>query len=164
MGRLILLLLFMTMASPFADALPMVYVVRHAEKQADAKDPKDPPLSLAGEARAKLLAQMLAASGVKAIYTTQYARTIQLSSPLARALNITPVIHPAGDTAGLIKKITSHGADEAVLVVGHSNTVPEILNGLGYSGEVKIAEEEFDNLFVLVSKSEGSVSLERLKY
>ena len=74
-------------ASHTVDAQQMVYVVRHGEKLDDSKDP---PLSPAGEARAARLAQMLAASGVKAIYTTQYRRTAQLAEPLARKLNVVP--------------------------------------------------------------------------
>ena len=144
-----------------ADAQQVVYVVRHGEKLDESKDP---PLSPAGEARAARLAQMLAVAGVKAIYTTPYQRTIQLAAPLARALNITPVVYPAADMPGLLRKITAHAADEAVLVVGHSNTVPEILKGLGHAGTVKIEETEFDNLFVLVPKAQGAPALVHLKY
>lgn len=147
--------------SAAVDAQQMVYVVRHGEKLDDGKDP---PLSMAGEARAARLARMLAASGVKAIYTTQYQRTILHAAPLARALKVVTVVNPAADTPGLLRKITSHGADDAVLVVGHSNTVPMILKGLGYAGDVKVEEEDFDNLFVLVPRAQGAPALVRLKY
>lgn len=139
----------------------IVYVVRHGEKLDNSKDP---PLAPAGEARAVRLAQLLSASGVKAIYTTEYRRTMQLSAPTATALNVKAVVMPANDTPGLLKKIASHAPNEAVLVVGHSNTVPEILNGLGHFGEVKIAETEFDNLFVLVPRPQGPPVVAQLKY
>ena len=71
-----------TLAAPTATAQQMVYVVRHGEKLDDSKDPV---LSPAGEARAVRLANMLASSGVKAIYTTQYRRTVLLAAPTARA-------------------------------------------------------------------------------
>ncbi len=148
-------------ASYSASGQQMVYVVRHGEKLDDSKDP---PLSPAGEARAMKLAQMLATSGVKAIYTTQYRRTMQLADPLAHKLNIAPIVVPGSDMPGLIKKIKSHGLDEVVLVVGHSNTVPEILKALGHVGDIKIEETEFDNLFVLVPKAQGVPALVRLKY
>ncbi len=144
-----------------AYAQPVVYVVRHGEKLDDSKDP---PLSAAGEERASRLARMLAASGVRAIYTTQYRRTIQLAAPVARALKISPVVHPAADTPGLLKKITAHGADDVVLVVGHGNTVPEILKGLGHGDAVKVEETEFDNLFVLVPGARAAPAVARLKY
>ena len=164
MKRLLLMsvLLFLACAGlQNAGAQQMVYVVRHGEKLDDSKDPV---LSPTGEARAARLAGLLAASGVKTIYTTQYRRTILLAAPLARKLDITPNIMPAADTAALVKKIKSHGPDDIVLVVGHSNTVPEILKALGHAGEIKIEETDFDNLFVLVPRTAGAPALVRLKY
>ena len=159
--RVFVALMLCAIASGNVGAQQMIYVVRHGEKLDDSKDP---PLSLTGEVRAAKLAQMLAASGVKTIYTTQYRRTSQLAAPLASALSLTAIVHPAGDTPGLLKKITAHGANDNVLVVGHSNTVPAILNGLGHVGEVKIEETDFDNLFVVVPKQQGAPVLVRLKY
>jgi len=156
-----LVLVLLAHALSPAAAAQQVYVVRHGEKLDDSKDPV---LSPAGEARAGRLAQMLAASGVKTIYVTQYRRTALLAAPLARTLDITPDIMPAGDTAALVKKIKSHGPDDIVLVVGHSNTVPEVLKGLGYAGDIRIEETDFDNLFVLVPKPAGAPALVRLKY
>lgn len=114
--------------------------------------------------RAARLGRILAASGVKAIYTTQYQRTILHAAPVARALNVTPVVHPAGDTPGLLRKIAAQDADDVVLVVGHGNTVPEILKGLGHSDAVKIEETDFDNLFVLVPRARAAPVVGRLKY
>ena len=64
----------------------------------------------------------------------------------------------------MAKKIKSHGADEIVLVVGHSNTVPEIVKDLGYTGEIKVEETDFDNLFVLVPRAQGVPAMVRIKY
>jgi broad specificity phosphatase PhoE len=144
-----------------ADAQQIVYVVRHGEKLDDSKDP---PLSAAGDARAARLARMLETSGVTSIFTTQYQRTVQFAAPVARALKITPVVHPAGDTPGLLRRIWAHGADDIVLVVGHGNTVPEILKGLGVGGAVKIAETDFDDMFVLVPRAPAAPAVARLKY
>jgi len=49
-------------------------------------------------------------------------------------------------------------------VVGHSNSVPALLKGLGYSAEIKIPETEFDNLFVLIPANDGPPKLLRLRY
>jgi hypothetical protein len=51
-----------------------------------------------------------------------------------------------------------------VLIVGHSNTVPSILGRLGVKESITIADGEFDNLFIVVPKPDGSASLLRLKY
>lgn len=151
--------LFGAAALPAA-AQPLVYLVRHGERQELANDPG---LSPAGEARAQRLAAMLADSGLRAIYTTPYRRTMEHAAPTARRLGLTPVVLPARDTEALLARLRSHGSDEAVLVVGHSNTLPAVLHGLGYRAEVTIAEDEFDRLFVLVPGGVAPV-LARLRY
>ena len=142
-------------------AQPVVFVVRHGEK---LDNTPDTALSAEGEARAQRLAKMLAASGVRAIYTTQYQRTILLAAPTAKLLGISSKAVPAKETETLLTKIRAHGKDEAVLVVGHSNTVPAILKALGYAPELVIAEEEFDNFFVLIPQPAGPPVVARLKY
>jgi broad specificity phosphatase PhoE len=146
-----------------AAAEPLIYLVRHGER---LDLPNDPGLSPAGEARAQRLAAMLADSGLRAIYTTPYKRTMAHAAPTARRLGLTPVVLPARDTEALLARLRTHGSDEAVLVVGHSNTVPALLRGLGYEAEVTIAEDEFDWLFVLMPREpRGAVpALARLRY
>lgn len=141
-------------------AQPTVIVVRHGEK---ADDSKDPALSIAGEARAQRLADMLASSGVKAIYTTQFRRTQLLAQPLANRTGIVPTVVPAADGAALIRQILAHRAGDTVLVVGHSNTVPAIVKALGVKQEVRVAEDEFDGLFIVVPRGEQT-SVLKMKY
>ncbi len=62
---------------------------------------------------------------------------------------------PAKETETLLARIQGHGKGEAVLIVGHSNTVPAILKGLGYTAELVIAEEEFDNFFIVIPQPVG---------
>jgi broad specificity phosphatase PhoE len=138
-----------------------VIVVRHGEKLDSSADPV---LSPEGEVRAARLANMLAESRVRAIYTTQFKRTILLAAPTAKRLGITPVTMAARETAALIAKIRTHAKDEVVLVVGHSNTVPEILKGLGYTTPVTVTEEDYDNLFIVAMQPGGAPTVVRLKY
>ena len=173
-GAVLQLLMIIAACLPQASAAQQtVIIVRHGEKVEklesgdigkDAKDVKDPPLSVVGMARAEKLAQMLSATKINAIYVTQYRRTAMHATPLATRQGITPVVVPAADTAGLIKRLASHGADETVLVVGHSNTVPLVLKGLGAVEEVKLTEDEYDNLFMLVPKPGAAPTVTRLKY
>ena len=139
----------------------VVFVVRHAER---LDNTADPGLSAAGEARAQKLAAMLSASALRAIYTTQYQRTLLTGAAVGKQFGLAPTVVPAKEMDALIAKIRSHGKDEAILVVGHSNTVPAILKGLGYPVEVKIAEEEHDNLFTVVTQATGPPVVTRLKY
>jgi transcriptional regulator len=55
-------------------------------------------------------------------------------------------------------------AGEAALVVGHSNTVPEVIKMLGADQSVTIDEKEFDNLFVVTVYARGKAKVARLKY
>ena len=146
----------------FVIALPScaqvtVILTRHAEK--GASPPKDPPLSEAGEKRANLLASMLADSGVEAIYVTEFQRTQMTAAPLAARVHVQPTV--LSDTQQLIKAIRARQSG-VVVVVGHSNTLPEIIAGLG-GPKVNIADPEYDNLFVLTVGPSQS-SLLRLHY
>ena len=137
----------------------MVILSRHAEKA--SSPPKDPGLSNAGEQRANLLASMLADAGVDEIFVTEYARTQQTAAPLAARDHLKPVVVPANDTGALIKTIRELKSG-VVLVVGHSNTVPAVIAGLG-GPTVEIPETQYDNLFVLTVGASHS-SLLRLHY
>jgi broad specificity phosphatase PhoE len=143
-----------------AFAQKLVFVVRHAER-ADAGMPAqtDPPLSLAGEARALKLAAMLADAGVKDIFATELKRTQDTAKPIAIETGVVVEEVASKDTALLIAKIKSHPND-VVLVVGHSNTLPTILKALA-GVDVTIAENEYDNLFVVVP---ATGTMTRIRY
>lgn len=146
-------------------AQKLVFVVRHAERADDGSASTmmqaDPPLSGKGEARAAKLADMLEAAGISAIYATEYRRTRDTAGPLARRLNLPIRQASSKDTAGLVERIRRENAKDVVLVVGHSNTVPVIIKGLG-GPDVAIPDDEYDNLFVLVP-STGALSRIRFK-
>jgi broad specificity phosphatase PhoE len=142
----------------------LVFVVRHAER-ADGAAPQmqgqaDPPLSDAGEARAAKLARMLADAGVKAIYVTEFRRTQDTARPLAARLGLAAQRVSSRDSGALIAELRSEHANDIVLVVGHSNTVPVIIKALG-GPEVTIAEEEYDNLFIVVP---GTGAMTRIRF
>jgi broad specificity phosphatase PhoE len=134
-----------------------VILSRHAEKA--ATPPKDPPLTEAGKKRADLLAWMLADSGVDVIYVTEFQRTQQTAAPLAERVHVKPTV--VSDTQQLIAAIRARKSG-VVVVVGHSNTLPEIIAGLG-GPKPKIADPEYNNLFVL-TVGESQSSLLRLHY
>jgi broad specificity phosphatase PhoE len=128
-----------------AVAGPTIFVVRHAEK-ADSVS-KDPDLSDAGRARAEAIARVLRDAKITAIFVTEFKRTQETAEPLARALGISPTVVSASSPADLIaqlKKASGH-----VLVVGHGNTIPDLIKGLGLTDPVAIAENDYDNLFIV---------------
>ena len=122
-----------------------VFIVRHAEK---ADDSKDPELSEAGRARAEALANMLRDSKISVIYTTEFKRTQQTAAPLAKALGLTVTTLPAENQTALIAKLRTSTATS--LVVGHGNTIPDIIKALGITEPVNIPDSDYDNLFVVV--------------
>ena len=106
-----------------------VFIVRHAEKADDEN--KDGELSEAGRARAEALANMLRDSKISVIYTTEFKRTQQTAAPLAKALDLTVTTWPAENQAALIAQSSLHPLPLHSQVVGHSNTIPEIIKALG---------------------------------
>jgi phosphohistidine phosphatase SixA len=142
-----------------AAAQQATFVVRHAERADTASGGSpmmaaDPELSEAGKSRAQALAEALKDAKITAIYTTQYKRTQQTAEPLAKALGIQPVVVGAGDIAGLVAKLKSGGN---ALVVGHSNSVGPIIQQLGITQPVQLADDEYDNLFIVVGNEKPTL-------
>jgi broad specificity phosphatase PhoE len=146
---------------PPAGAQQAVVAVRHAEK---VDESKDPPLSPAGKKRALALARHLRTARVKAIYVTQYQRTALTAAPLAVATGLAPIVVPADVRQQLVDRIRRDHANDVVLVVGHSNTVPDVLRLLGHRDPVTIADTEHDNLFVAIPREAGPPTVLRLRY
>jgi broad specificity phosphatase PhoE len=143
-------------------------VVRHAEKSTD--DPRDPSLSSAGQERAKALSDVLKDAGVTDIYVTQYKRTRQTAEPLANQAGITIVERPinaanaATYTHDLTQEILTKSAGKGVLIVGHSNTVPDIVKSLSGVTVPAITDPEYDHIFVVVIPTSGSPRLMQLRF
>jgi broad specificity phosphatase PhoE len=145
MRRFIFLLLLLGLFVSTAAAQSTLFLVRHAEKANSGGN--DPDLSTAGHARADTLATMLKDAGLSAIYTTEFKRTQQTAAPVAKIMDLTPTIVPAKDSAALIAKLRNPGGN--VLVVGHSNTIPELIKALGIATPISLADDDYDNLFVI---------------
>jgi broad specificity phosphatase PhoE len=144
--------------------LTTVILVRHAEKVTDPAI-KDPALTPAGEERAQTLARMLAGNDIAAIYTTPYIRTRSTVAPLAAAKKLTAIEIAAGasyahDMAAKLRE--QHGG--TVVVVGHSNTTPDVIKALGIENPPAIPESEFDNLFIVTIGDNVIPSMVQLKY
>jgi broad specificity phosphatase PhoE len=166
--RLAVTLLLAGFAST-AFAQKAILLVRHAEKATDSNEP-GVPLSEAGRARAAHLARMLAGAGITAIYATETDRARQTAEPLARALKLEVRTYSPRDASGklaprlLLDRLKKDDASGTGLVVGHQNTVPDLLAALGYTEKVSIADKQFDDLFIVVPTVEGAPRIVRLKY
>ena len=144
MTKLILILMAVLAAAAAQPAIAAdtVYVMRHLQKA----EGTDPPLSAEGAANAEALAARLANSGVKAIFATPTARAMQTGEPLAKALGLAVTPYDPRDPAALVKAASRMNG--AVLIVGHSNTVPDIVARFGGT-PVALGEQDYGTVFVV---------------
>jgi broad specificity phosphatase PhoE len=154
--------------APIPVAGTTVVVVRHAEKSTD--DPRDPSLSAIGQQRARDLGAVLMDAGVTDVYVTQYKRTRQTAEPLAQASGSSIVVRPinAANSAtyaqDLAHEILTRSAGKSVLVVGHSNTVPDIVKALSGNAVPPITDAEYDHIYVLTIPANGSPRVMQLRF
>lgn len=140
----------------------VIFLVRHAEKE--STPPTDPPLSMEGKQRAEALRETLKDAGITAIITSPATRTKETAQPLATALAITPKVESMNDAKALVEAIRAVPEGGNVLIVGHSNTIPQLLKALGHSPTITIDESEFDSLFVVTPGEVTRPRVIRLRY
>ena len=141
-----------------ANAAPIIFIVRHAEKTSAAR--KDPDLSLQGRKRADALAGILKDSQITSVFVSEFKRTQETAAPIAKAAHVTPRVVSANDIRPLIEKLRALNGN--ALVVGHSNTIPDLLKALGIAAPVTIPEDDYTEIFAVVVGD--SPQLVRLHY
>jgi broad specificity phosphatase PhoE len=144
-----------------------VIVIRHAEKELNGS--QDPPLSAAGEARAALLAHMFGSKGssgqVTAIYVSPLVRNRMTAAPLAAALGIQPVEMPPDDPRALVRRVLKDNTGGRVLIVGHADTVPQIVALLaGGNAAVAPGDAEYGTMYIVTIPRIGRANVLHLSY
>lgn len=149
-----------------------IYIVRHAEKapvEAGASQmmASDPPLSEAGKARAMALRDKLKEENIRHIYSTNTKRTIATAKPLNELQGNTRIeIYSSkkDSTDAFIERLKAIRKGN-VLVVGHSNTVDDLINAICQRKEIPadLGDNEYDNLFILKRKG-STYRFKRDKY
>ena len=153
MHRLLFIFIVMSFFPNLASAdTYTLYFSRHMEKTTDKTDPD---LSLVGKQRAQVLAQVLKNSDIEAIFSTDYKRTQQTAEVLARQLGLSVESYPAKDFKGIVTSLKE--LKKNALIIGHSNTVPELVKAVGGSAD-KLGEEDFGDLFQVVVSDTGIVT------
>jgi phosphohistidine phosphatase SixA len=144
----------------------LVFIVRHAEK-ASATDP-DPSLSDAGRARAAALAAALRDANVTDVLVTPRKRTVETAAGVIAARQLTA--HVMGFGASTPEHVAAVAAavrqtkGDAVLVVGHSNTVTLIIAALGGPRLPELCDPQYAGLYIVRLPRQGSPSLVRAQY
>ncbi|MFY9825501.1 MAG: phosphoglycerate mutase family protein [Thermoanaerobaculia bacterium] len=179
--RLAIPSLLLWLAAFPAAALDVIFLVRHAEKVDDWPEARDldafRPLTPAGEARAEALAVRLKGEGIATIYSSRTTRTLATGEPLAKAAGLPLVADDATtrpeEMEGFLTSLRQkHSADHAVLIVGHSNRIPELLMKLGAKPECfqrlgiigqpgNLMTESYDGLWRVDLKKQGCEAFER---
>jgi broad specificity phosphatase PhoE len=146
MKHLALILSIALLLVTYANAAPVVFIVRHAEKASTGG--KDPDLSVEGQKRADGLAHILKDSQIASVFVTELKRTQETAAPTARAAHVTPTVVQANDIGALVEKLRAVNGNS--LVVGHGNTIPGLLKALGITTPVSIPEDDYTEIFVVL--------------
>ena len=161
-SRFVLLLLSFAYPATFSQIVfsqdtATFYIVRHADR-----DGKNDALTNAGLDRAEKLKQIMIHLNVDSVYSTDLNRTKGTVGPTAKAIGVKTKLY-GRTTQEWFEELKRSNRGKVVLIAGHSNTVVPIVNGLGARLEYRIAENEYDNLFV-VQVRKNKTSVVQLKY
>lgn len=129
-----------------------VVLLRHAEKDLDDPDTANPELSAQGKLRAEKLVRVVNKFQPDAIFSSDYIRTRETVRPLARKNRAMTLIY---DTRNLnqMRDLILSGKYERVLVVGHNNTTPMLVNALiNQEKYEKLPETEYTKIWVVKIK------------
>ena len=141
-----------------------VWVVRHAEKDTTDKKDRDPDLSSAGAERAEALKKELKSQRIDSIFSTDYKRTKLTVFPLADITGISIETYDPNKAKDLAKSLKDNAAGKKILIVGHSNTILEMLEAFGAKRPVpSVSDDEYDYLFLLTIKGD-KVDVKTNKY
>jgi 2,3-bisphosphoglycerate-dependent phosphoglycerate mutase len=152
--RSLLALCFFVLPTQAYDSFS-IYLVRHAEKQAIKGDPK---LTQCGKLRAEQIASMLAQTNIKHIYSTPYQRTMATAAPFAKQSKLAIKQYSPAKLAQFSQQLLKQ--KESALVVGHSNTTPQLAALLSEMDVAEITEKQYRNLYQIhVSSSGKTVTL-----
>lgn len=161
------LLVFFSLALLLTSCSRTFYIVRHAEKAAAGNNTtmmsNDPPLTEAGEERAEALKYLLKTKKIGTVFSTNTLRTKSTAEPTRAYFNLVTEIYPSLPDSAFITRLKSLKKNS--LIIGHSNTVDDIINKLCGSTKIRgdLPDTEYDNLFI-VKKKGRKMSFETKKY
>jgi 2,3-bisphosphoglycerate-dependent phosphoglycerate mutase len=139
-----------------------IVLVRHAEKM---KDQKDPNLTNEGSLRATKLKDILSTIPLNQIYSTDYNRTQQTAKPTSSAQEIEIMSYNPSAINDFGKMLLQTRKGENILVVGHSNTTPKLLNYFLKEKVVEsISESDYGNIYIVNIDQKGNAKALVLRF
>jgi phosphohistidine phosphatase SixA len=144
----------------------LVVVTRHAEK--DLSGGEDPALTTVGAARAERLAALVPGLhgelGFDHVYVTQWRRSIDTARPVLNLSHAALTRVQSDDIAGLVRHIRDQDAGHRVLVVAHSDTVPDIVEKLAPGTSIpQIGDQEYGTVYIVAVPRIGAATVLRLR-
>jgi len=138
----------------------VVFCVRHAEKVDSSEDPE---LSVAGLERAAALAATLRSAEIEYMHSSDFIRTRDTAAPTATDHGLEVALYDPRDLPALVEKLREAGGRH--LVVGHSNTTPQLAELLGGQAGSAIDEaSEYDRLYVVTVGKQDEASSVLMRY
>jgi len=147
-------------ATTHDSSVTTIILVRHAER--DTTGAPDHPLTAPGLLRAQELVHTLGGSGISTIYVTRWQRTRHTALPLATAIGESLTV--VNDVPETVRRLRTSHVDRTVLVVGHSNTIPDIVAGLTGRPFPTPDHVAYDGMWVVTLSRDGRASLLTLRY
>ena len=151
-----------------SQATTTVLFVRHTDTN-QFVDGDNPGLNARGVARAEELADFVqdidVVAGVDAIYASEFTRTQQTAGAVARRLELEVSVANPYDVEAFMASVLEEHKGEIVLVVTHSDVIAPLIEELHGSKNVpEIAENEYDNFYIVTIPNYGKVKTLRLHY
>jgi len=146
----------------------IVFLLRHAERLPDPADDLAPE----GVERAKLLARMLADSGVHIAFCSDRIRTQHTIEPLRKlpGANIKRVDvaidpnHIADYVQKIVAKVKALKENAIAIIVSHDAAIRPIVDGLTGRTVADVTGQQFDKLFVMSIPRTGAGNVSLMKY
>lgn len=153
---LILLMVLLGQQTVSAQKTLKVWVVRHAEKLTDNPKERDPHLSEIGLERAEALKKYLGGEKIDSIFSTNYKRTKLTGYPLADKIGINIKNYSPDKQKDLAKQLIANAQGKKVLIIGHSNTILEVIEAFGGERPIKelVEETDYDYIFAITIKGD----------
>jgi len=138
-----------------------IILVRHAEKV--ITEDQDPELTEKGSQRALLLAQVLEEVKIEAIYSTEFKRTLATVEPLLRNRNLSVINYKPKEFDLFATSLMSSHRGKTILISGHSNTTPRLVNALLAIDHPDLDESEYDWIYIVDLLEIGNGRVKKLK-
>lgn len=122
-----------------------IYLVRHAEKVPDGS--RDPELTKIGMQRSARLADWFGDKNIEDVWSSDYKRTRDTATPILAKLETDLVLYDPRNLPEITEKLLA--LQHTALVIGHSNTTPQLARLLCNCEIADMDETEHDRLIMI---------------